>query len=128
MSRTNMSEAQAHSSAGLGRWGEAYAANFLEQQGMRIIERNWRCDLGELDIVAVDRSHVVFVEVKTRRDHSRGTPMEAITSVKLQLLRRLAGRWLGEHADAGLRSRIDAIAITRPRSGPTVVQHVRGLE
>ncbi|MEI7655380.1 MAG: YraN family protein, partial [Actinomycetes bacterium] len=50
---------------------------------MRIIERNWRCDLGELDIVAVDRSHVVFVEVKTRRDHSRGTPMEAIILVNI---------------------------------------------
>lgn len=114
--------------SGLGRWGEAYAATYAETLGMRVIERNWRCAEGEIDIVALDRGCVVFIEVKTRRDHQRGTPLESITPAKLARLRRLAGMWLRQHAHAGVSSRIDAIAITRPGTGVTTVQHIRGLQ
>lgn len=129
MSESTSTSTRATSSdaSGLGRWGEAYAAAFVENQGMRIVARNWRCADGEIDLIALDRGQVVFIEVKTRRDHSRGTPLAAITPAKLTQLQRLAQTWLRQHAGAGITARIDAIAITRPRSGATIVQHVRGL-
>ena len=114
--------------SGLGRWGETYAAAYVETLGMRVIERNWRCPEGEIDIIALDRGCVAFIEVKTRRDHQRGTPLESITPAKLARLRRLAGTWLRQHAHTGVSSRIDAIAITRPRTGTTTLQHIRGLQ
>lgn len=126
-SRTGLAQRHSGHNGGLGRWGEAYAAAYVERHGLRVIERNWRCTHGEIDIIALDRGQVVFIEVKTRRDHARGTPLESITAEKLMRLRRLARTWLREHAHTGVVARIDAIAITRPRTGATVVEHVRGL-
>lgn len=78
----------------LGAFGEDIAANYLVDHGMRIEQRNWRCDLGEVDIVAVDQGELVICEVKTRRSTQFGHPVEAVTPRKLATLRKLAGRWL----------------------------------
>ena len=115
---------------GLGAWGEDYACDFVTQLGMRVIERNWTCARGEIDIVAIDGEFLVAVEVKTRRDGSRGTALEAVTPRKLQALRRLILLWLEQQSQAPQSRciRIDVVAITRPATGQTHVDYVRGAQ
>lgn len=81
---------------GLGRYGEEVAARRLGADGLRILERNWRCVEGELDIVALDGDTLAVCEVKTRSERSFQQPGEAIGTVKADRLRRLAERWLAE--------------------------------
>lgn len=78
----------------LGAYGEDIAASYLVNQGLQIEQRNWRCEQGEVDIVAVDRGELVFCEVKTRRNTRFGHPVEAVTPRKLARLRKLAALWL----------------------------------
>lgn len=111
----------------LGSYGERLAARYLEEHGLRVIDRNWRCAHGELDLVARDGDCLVFCEVKTRRSVRFGDPVEAVTRVKASRLRRLAAAWLRSHDVHGGRVRIDVVAILRPSSGPAVVRHVVGV-
>ena len=111
----------------LGRYGEDVAARHLARQGMVILERNWRCDEGELDLVLRDGDALVVCEVKTRSSVVGGTPHEAIDRAKLDRLRRLAERWRVERGLRVAGVRIDLIAVSRPTKGPAVVDHVRGL-
>ena len=83
----------------VGRFGEDVAAQHLLAAGLQILERNWRCREGELDIVARDGSELVFVEVKTRSSLAFGTPAEAVGPAKAARLRRLALCWLAEHRE-----------------------------
>ena len=108
----------------LGRRGEAIAARHLIQRGLTIVERNWRCPQGEIDLVARDGAELVFVEVKTRSSVAYGHPLEAITPVKLARLRRLAGAWCLAHPADPSRIRIDAVAVIAPRDGEIVVEHL----
>ncbi len=111
----------------LGRRGEDLAAAYLEGRGLAILERNWRCALGEIDIVAREWRTLVFAEVKTRSSVSFGHPLEAITPVKLARLGRLAGEWRAEHsAEPGLM-RIDAVAVIAPRDGGPTIEHLAGI-
>lgn len=82
----------------LGRRGEEAAARWYARAGYEIVARNWRCPVGELDLVAVGPAGaiVVFCEVKTRSSLVFGTPAEAVTPAKQQRIRRLAARWLSE--------------------------------
>jgi putative endonuclease len=112
----------------LGRWGESHAAAFLASAGYTIIDRNWRCEQGEIDVIANDGIDTVFVEVKTRSGLRFGHPLEAITPVKLARLRRLALAWCeanpaGGHGRRSIR--IDAIAIVRRPGLPPVVEHLQ---
>jgi putative endonuclease len=96
----------------LGRRGEATAARYLTRRlGWIILDRNWRCRDGELDLVAYDGSRHIVCEVKTRSSLAYGTPAEAITPVKAARLRRLAGRWAAEHGVAAASIRIDVIGL-----------------
>lgn len=108
----------------LGRRGERIAERFLTDAGLDILDRNWRCPIGELDLVARDGDETVFVEVKTRSGEGFGHPFEAITPVKLARLRRLAAAWCDAHPGRGERIRIDAIAVVAPRAGVVVVEHL----
>ena len=108
----------------LGRRGENLAAEHLIASGYRILERNWRCEHGEIDIVALAGDEVVFVEVKTRTSVSYGHPLEAITVAKLARLRRLAGAWCQAHPDVRAAIRIDAIAIIAPTRGLVEIEHL----
>lgn len=113
----------------LGRAGEDYAVEYLRSQGFVVIERNWRCRAGELDVVAFDEANdtLVVVEVKTRSSTSFGRPVEAVTRLKAARLRQLAHAWLREHPVAVAEVRIDVVGIlVRPRSAP-VVEHIRGV-
>ncbi|MEO7005566.1 MAG: YraN family protein [Terrimesophilobacter sp.] len=111
----------------LGARGEQLAADHLVQRGYVILERNWRCRAGEIDIVARDGDDTVFVEVKTRSGMAFGHPLEAITVVKLARLRRLAGAWCEAHPGYGRRIRIDAIAVIAPPGGPVRLDHLPGV-
>ncbi len=95
----------------LGRFGECVAAHHLESSGYRIIERNWRCTSGEIDIIAEDQSSTVFVEVKTRSSLAFGHPFDAVTPAKLVRLRRLAAAWCNEAVDRPVHIRIDVVGV-----------------
>lgn len=111
----------------LGRDGERVAAEYLERAGLRILDRNWRCPDGELDIVAVERRVLVVCEVKTRSGTQFGTPLEAITRNKRTRLRRLAARWLVAHGVLFDEVRIDVIGIIKDKTGEYEIEHVRGV-
>lgn len=111
----------------LGRRGEQIAVDHLERLGYRILDRNWRCPTGELDIVASDERELVVVEVKTRSGEAFGDPLEAVTEVKLTRLCVLAGAWRRAHpAVRASGSRIDLIGVLAPRRGPVRIDHLKG--
>lgn len=111
----------------VGEYGERLAARYLQDQGLSIVDRNWRCALGEIDLVAREGDCLVFCEVKTRRSVRFGDPVEAVTPAKAARLRRLAAAWLREHGVRSGRIRIDVVAILRPSSGPATVRHLVGI-
>jgi putative endonuclease len=111
----------------LGDYGERRAAEHLVGLGMVVLDRNWRCDEGELDLVLRDGAALVACEVKTRTSFDHGSPHEAITDDKLERLRRLAVRWVADHGVHPPETRIDLVAVLRPRRGPSLVEHVRGI-
>ncbi|WP_151081695.1 YraN family protein [Nocardioides cynanchi] len=113
--------------AALGAYGERLAASYLVQQGLVVLDRNWRCDAGEIDLVLRDGEVLVVCEVKTRSSVSCGTPQEAVTPAKLARLRRLAVLWMTAHEVHPREVRIDLVAVLRPRRGASTVDHVRGL-
>ena len=119
--------------AAVGRYGERVAERSLAVAGWQVLDRNWRSPEraapGELDLVALDPAGVlVVVEVKTRRSHGCGSPLEAVTPDKLRRLRRLAGLWCRHHASAGAAGlRIDVVAVDVPRAGAARLTHVRGV-
>lgn len=96
----------------LGRFGEDRVAEWLADHGFRLVERNWRCARGEIDIIAWQSCTLVFIEVKTRAGGSTGHPFEAITASKMARLRRLVPAWFDDHPEVSARSiRIDAVAV-----------------
>lgn len=109
----------------LGKRGEDLAATALTTAGYVVIDRNWRCSQGEIDIVAIDGRETVFVEVKTRTSVAFGHPLEAITAQKLARLRRLAACWCEAHPGDHNRIRIDAIAVIAPPAGEPQIEHLR---
>lgn len=111
----------------VGGYGERLALRHLVDAGLVIVERNWRCDLGEIDIVALDGDVLVVCEVKTRSTVAYGTPAEALTPVKLRRLWRLAARWLAEHELRPREVRVDLVAVLLQRRGPAQLEHVRGV-
>ncbi len=111
----------------LGRHGEQLAAEYLERAGLRILDRNWRCETGELDIVAPEQRVLVVCEVKTRSGLRYGSPLEAVSQASASgcaAWRPLAGR-----PGAGLfdEVRIDVIGLVGNGSGEFTIEHVRGV-
>ncbi len=88
----------------LGKQGEGLAEKYLKRQGYKIIEANYRCSLGELDIIANDRGVLVFVEVKTRVSATQGLPQEAVTPAKQRKIGQIALNYLSQH---GLQDKVD---------------------
>jgi putative endonuclease len=111
----------------LGQDGEELAAQHLIDAGMTVLDRNWRCREGELDIVARDGDAVVFVEVKARSGTAFGEPAEAVGRVKARRIHVLACRWLAEHRpDGAPELRFDVVAVVRRRGFAPEVRHLRG--
>jgi putative endonuclease len=94
-----------------GREGEDLASLLLEENLLRILDRNVRYRDGELDIVALDGSTTVFVEVKRRRDAALGAPAEAVTRTKRLRVLRAARRWLAAHPSRARSVRFDVVAV-----------------
>jgi putative endonuclease len=111
----------------LGDLGESIAADFLLASGYSILDRNWRCPDGEIDIVALDGSAVVVCEVKTRRSTGFGSPLEAVTPEKSARLYRLAAAWRRAHGVRARPMRLDLIGIVLPTDGPPRVEHLRDV-
>ena len=111
----------------LGRFGEAYAARYLVDRGMVVLDRNWRCDAGEIDLVLRDGQVLVVCEVKTRSSTAFGSPLEGVTEQKAARLRRLAARWLAEHRLRPDHVRIDLVGVLAPAGRTPQVDHVCGV-
>ncbi len=111
----------------VGDYGERLAERYLLAQGLTVLERRWRCRLGEIDIVALDGACLVVCEVKTRRSLLAGAPLEAVTPAKLARLRRLAGAWLEQQPLRFAEVRIDVVAVVVPRRGRARLEHLRGV-
>jgi|SRR5215469_12321371 len=108
----------------LGQHGEQLAASFLAEAGLTVVDRNWRCKEGEIDIVAVDGRTLVICEVKTRSGVRFGTPIEAITRQKAFRLRKLAVLWVRAHGLIFDQIRIDIVGVLRGPSGEFTIEHV----
>ncbi len=102
---------------GLGRTGERLASEELTRQGYTIIERNFRCRHGEIDLIAEDATDLIFIEVKTRRGNAYGLPEEAVTPRKQQKLIQVATYYLDLHACFERSWRIDVVAVQLSASG-----------
>jgi putative endonuclease len=111
----------------VGRWGEDVAARHLVAAGLIILERNWRCSAGEIDIIARDGRTLVFCEVKTRRSGGYGTPFEAVTMAKARRQRRLAAQWLEIAGLSVPDVRFDVVGVLCPRRGGPKIEHRRGV-
>jgi putative endonuclease len=111
----------------LGEYGEATAARHLVGQGMVLLDRNWRCEAGEIDLVLRDGAILVVCEVKTRSSMAFGSPLEGVTERKAARLRRLAARWLTAHDVHPDEVRIDLVGVLVPPGRPTQIDHVRGV-
>lgn len=126
-----MSTAQPPTRAEIGALGEQLAVDYLLDSGMTIVDRNWRCRYGEIDVIADDRSAeadtVVFVEVKTRTGDGFGGVEQAVTAAKVRRLRRLAGIWLAAQQTGWPAIRLDVIGIRiGRRRGPELI-HIKAV-
>ena len=101
-----------------GRWGEELAAEFLRRRGCRIVETNWRCRYGELDLVAVDGPYLCFVEVKLRKSSAYGGAGEFVDRRKQERLRTAALLYLAQHPTQ-LQPRFDVMEIYAPQGRET---------
>lgn len=101
----------------LGRKGEEAAACYLEKHGYRVLSRNYTCRLGEIDLVALDRDILVFVEVRSRSGGGFGLAQESVTERKKIKLRRLAWHYLKAERKTGSGCRFDVIAVLFDRDG-----------
>lgn len=112
----------------VGDYGERLAARYLSSRGLVVVDRNWRCSRGEIDIVALEDETLVVVEVKTRVGDRFGTPLEAVTAEKAARLHRLGRLWLQEHPQRTHRLlRLDVVAVRCGRRGAAQIEHMRGM-
>lgn len=110
----------------IGQRGEAAAAAYLERTGMTVVERNWRCKHGEIDIVALDGECLVMVEVKTRTTVAKGSPEEAVSPAKQRKLLRLAEAYVQHSGIEPAQVRFDVVAIQVIAEDRALLRHHRG--
>jgi putative endonuclease len=110
----------------LGRRGEALVAHWYERAGYEVLERNWRCREGELDLILGRGRSVVFCEVKTRTSDRFGAPVEAVTAVKQRRIRTLAARWLAEREQRGRELRFDVASVMVRRNTEPEIDVIEG--
>lgn len=111
----------------VGAYGERLAAQHLTDAGMAILDRNWRCRQGEIDIVARDGAVLVFCEVKTRRGAGYGVPADAVGYAKMRRLRQLAAEWLAASGLHPPEIRFDVVSVLPQSQGSAQVEHLRGV-
>ncbi|MGI6486719.1 MAG: YraN family protein [Syntrophothermaceae bacterium] len=110
----------------MGRRAETRAADYLQQKGYTIVDRNYYTRYGELDIICEQGDTIVFVEVRSKRSSTFGTPEESITSAKIARLRKTALSWLAEKGTRWYPNlRFDVVTI-RKEVGNTIINHIEG--
>jgi putative endonuclease len=109
----------------VGAYGERVAARHLQDLGLVILDRNWRCPDGEVDLILRDGDALVFCEVKTRRTDTYGSPAEAVDARKVRKLRRLAATWLAGARLGPREIRFDVVEVFPQPRGATRVAHIR---
>ena len=102
----------------LGQQGEEIAARYLQKEGYRILSRNYRTRYGELDIICLKNEALIFVEVKTRRSESFGSAEEAITSKKIEHIKKVALLYLTNNQTKYKEIRFDVITILMVNNEP----------
>jgi putative endonuclease len=107
-----------------GKEGEQIAENYLKKKGYRLVERNYRCRGGELDLIALDRRVIVFVEVKTRSDDRFGIPFESVDNRKQRRMIKAALFFLTQHRLHNRDARFDVVGISLKGREP-VVEHIQ---
>ena len=107
-----------------GKAGEDLAAHFLEQSGLKILERNFRFERGEIDLIAEEGEELVFVEVKARRSNAFGAPEDAVTEKKQEQVHAVAEGYLFIHDIDDRPCRFDIVAIEY-RKGTAEIRHIR---
>lgn len=110
----------------LGGWGEDTAEKYLKRKGYTIIERNFRCRPGEIDIIAMDGTELVFVEVKTRRNLNFGLPCESVTAAKIKHLKRAAAYYASICPVRHRSIRVDVIEILAAE-GRVHIRHIENI-
>jgi putative endonuclease len=111
---------------GVGSYGERVAVAYLIDQGMVLLDRNWRCAAGEIDAILRDGEILVIAEVKTRRGDRFGAPAEALVPAKVARLRRLAVLWLAQSRVRHREIRFDVVSVLPGPRGAARVEHLRG--
>ncbi|HEX4190558.1 MAG TPA: YraN family protein [Marmoricola sp.] len=111
----------------LGAYGERVAARYLDGLGMKVIDRNWRCRSGEIDLVLLDREVIVVCEVRTRRGLGYGHPLATVGPTKAARLRQLALLWVDAHRGGRPAIRLDLVGVVQPLRGRVEIEHVRGI-
>lgn len=106
-----------------GRTGERAAARWLERNGMRVLDRNWRQGRNEIDLVVRDGSTIAFVEVKTRRLGPGGTPALAVNAAKRRRLIRASTAWIASHPGNGRDFRFDIVEVTNAAGAVPLIDH-----
>jgi len=110
----------------LGKWGEQLAAEYLEQKGYQIIERDWKSGRRDIDIIALDDNIVVFIEVKTRRNRIFGEPEEAINFQKLQNLQQAINHYIKyKHIHQSIR--FDVVSIVGTIGSEPEIHHIQDV-
>ncbi|MDR0347796.1 MAG: YraN family protein [Coriobacteriales bacterium] len=109
----------------LGNQGEEIACAFLKNGGAKIIERNWKCQAGEADVIAREGEDLVFIEVKTRTSASAGFPEDAVTRKKRQRYEKIAMEYLFSHNLPSARVRFDVMSLLLSEDGKTFLRHHR---
>ena len=109
----------------LGRFGEERAARYLRLRGYRIVETNYACRLGEIDLIARRGKYIVFVEVKLRKNADFAAAREFVTAAKQQRIRSTAALWLSQH-ESELQPRFDVVEIYAPEGekGRVTINHI----
>jgi putative endonuclease len=117
------------SRAEIGALGEQLAVEHLTSLGLEVLDRNWRCRYGELDVIAADRQTrtAVFVEVKTRTSDRFGGVAQAVTPDKVRRLRRLAGLWLADTGGSWAAVRIDVVGVRIGRRPTPEITHLQAV-
>ncbi|MCS6905228.1 MAG: YraN family protein [Bacteroidia bacterium] len=113
----------------IGKWGENWAIEYLQNQNYKILGQNYRTHSGEIDIIAENKNEIIFIEVKTRKKTSLTQPEEAITKAKCKKLTATAQQWLLENDKQHMPARFDVIAIIwQPKELPEIIHYPNAIQ